>query len=98
MKGWLLTPLSECPKIREDAPFIPATWPNSGKPIGELVWVHESWLIKEEKKVRLSHQTISFIKSAIRILGYLLLPINLLAAATVLVVSEVVGVIEEIGH
>ena len=42
------------------------------------------------------HQTISFIKSSIRIVGYILIPINLLSAAVVLVLSEVVGIIEEL--
>lgn len=44
------------------------------------------------------HQTISFIKSAIRFIGYGLLPFNILVAAMVLVVSEMIGVVEEIGH
>ena len=42
------------------------------------------------------HQIVSFIKSGIRIFGYILLPINILAGASVLVVSEVVGIIEEL--
>jgi hypothetical protein len=42
------------------------------------------------------HQLVSFIKSGIRIFGYILLPINILAGASVLVVSEVVGIIEEL--
>ena len=42
------------------------------------------------------HKIISLIKSAIRIVGYILIPINLLAAALVLVLSEVVGIIEEL--
>ena len=42
------------------------------------------------------HQLISFIKSAIRIVGYILIPINLLSAAIVLVLSEVIGIIEEL--
>jgi hypothetical protein len=42
------------------------------------------------------HQLISFIKSGIRILGYCLLPIDIVAATTVLVVSEVVGIVEEL--
>jgi hypothetical protein len=46
----------------------------------------------------LSHQTISFIKSAIRIAGYLLLPFDVAVAASVLVASEVIGIYEEIGH
>jgi|TARA_R100001443_G_scaffold114997_1_gene131912 hypothetical protein len=42
------------------------------------------------------HQVVSFIKSAIRIVGYCLIPINLFSAAIVLVLSEVVGIIEEL--
>ena len=42
------------------------------------------------------HQIVSFIKSAIRIVGYVLIPINILSAAIVLVISEVVGIIEEL--
>ena len=42
------------------------------------------------------HQLISFIKSAIRILGYILIPFSLPWAAGVLVLSEVVGIIEEL--
>lgn len=44
------------------------------------------------------HQTISFIKSVVRIVGYLALPFSLYAGAGLLVISEVFGVIEEIGH
>ena len=42
------------------------------------------------------HQYISFIKSAIRIVGYILIPINLVSAALVLILSEVVGIYEEL--
>ena len=42
------------------------------------------------------HQIISFIKSGIRILGYILLPFNLTVAMGVLIVSEIVGIIEEL--
>ena len=42
------------------------------------------------------HQIVSFIKSGIRIIGYCLIPYNLLIAAIVLVISEVIGVIEEL--
>ena len=42
------------------------------------------------------HQIVSFIKSGIRILGYILIPFDLLWAAGLLVVSEVVGIIEEL--
>ena len=41
------------------------------------------------------HQIISFIKSGIRIVGYCIIPINLIAAALVLILSEVIGIIEE---
>ena len=41
------------------------------------------------------HQVISFIKSGIRILGYIFIPFDLGAAVTLLVVSEAVGILEE---
>ena len=42
------------------------------------------------------HQLMSFIKSSIRIVGYILIPINILSAAIVLVLSEIIGIIEEL--
>tara|TARA_B100001778_G_C18572773_1_gene623437 strand:+ start:1101 stop:1256 length:156 start_codon:yes stop_codon:yes gene_type:complete len=42
------------------------------------------------------HQTVSFIKSGIRIIGYILIPFNLTTAALALVLSEVVGIVEEL--
>lgn len=42
------------------------------------------------------HQLVSFIKSGIRILGYILIPFDLLWAAGLLVASEIVGIIEEL--
>ena len=42
------------------------------------------------------HRIISFVKSGIRIVGYLAIPINIAAAVSLLVVSEVVGIIEEL--
>ena len=41
------------------------------------------------------HQIISFVKSGIRILGYIFIPFDLGAAVTLLVVSEAVGIAEE---
>ena len=42
------------------------------------------------------HQLISFVKSGVRILGYIFIPFDLGVAVTLLVVSEVVGIIEEL--
>jgi len=42
------------------------------------------------------HQIISFIKSGIRILGYLCIPFNLIWATAFLILSEIVGIIEEL--
>jgi hypothetical protein len=42
------------------------------------------------------HQKISFIKSGIRIAGYFLLPFSLEIAAGVLILSEIIGIIEEL--
>ena len=42
------------------------------------------------------HQMVSFFKSGVRIIGYLFIPFNLVAATALLILSEVVGVIEEL--
>ena len=42
------------------------------------------------------HQLISFVKSGIRILGYIFIPFDLGAAVALLVVSEAVGILEEL--
>lgn len=50
----------------------------------------------------MTHQTISFIKSFVRIVGYvLMIPLSfglLTPAALVLVASEVIGILEEFGE
>ena len=42
------------------------------------------------------HKIMSFIKSSIRITGYILIPFNLVTAAFVLIFSEIVGILEEL--
>jgi len=42
------------------------------------------------------HQIVSFIKSGVRILGYIFLPIDLYTAAIILILSEVIGIYEEL--
>ena len=42
------------------------------------------------------HQLISFIKSGIRIVGYFFIPFNLVIATVLLVLSELVGIVEEL--
>ena len=42
------------------------------------------------------HQLISFVKSGVRIVGYCFIPYNLMMAAIMLVLSEIVGIIEEL--
>lgn len=57
----------------------------------------------------MKHQTISFVKSGIRILGYSLIPLiyitpfkdfglMLLGIGGTLIFSELIGIVEEIGH
>ena len=41
------------------------------------------------------HQLISFVKSGVRILGYIFIPFNIDVAVTLLIVSEAVGILEE---
>ena len=42
------------------------------------------------------HRRISFIKSGIRIIGYGFIPFNLITATVLLIISEAVGIIEEL--
>jgi hypothetical protein len=42
------------------------------------------------------HQIVSFIKSGVRIVAYVLLPFDLVIGAGVLVLSELVGIWEEL--
>ena len=42
------------------------------------------------------HRRISFLKSGIRIIGYVFKPFNLLTATVLLIVSEAVGIVEEL--
>ena len=43
-----------------------------------------------------NHQIISFVKSGIRMLGYIFLPFDLTIAMGVLIFSESIGIIEEL--
>ena len=42
------------------------------------------------------HQLVSFLKSGVRLLGYVFLPFNLYIAMGILLVSEIIGIIEEL--
>ena len=42
------------------------------------------------------HQIISFIKSGVRIIGYLILPFDIVIAMAILVLSEIIGITEEL--
>ena len=42
------------------------------------------------------HQLVSFIKSGIRILGYICIPFDLTVAMGILIFSEIVGIVEEL--
>ena len=45
----------------------------------------------------MSHRDISFIKSGLRMVGYSLLLLSLVSGVVVLMLSEVVGILEEVG-
>jgi len=42
------------------------------------------------------HQLVSFIKSGVRLLGYVFIPFNPFIAMGVLLVSELIGIYEEL--
>ena len=51
---------------------------------------------KQELPDARKHQIISFIKSGVRILGYCFIPFSLVTATILLILSEVIGIIEEL--
>ena len=51
---------------------------------------------KQELPDARKHQIISFIKSGVRILGYIFIPFNIGVAVTLLIVSEGIGIVEEL--
>ena len=42
------------------------------------------------------HQLISFLKSGIRLIGYGFIPFNLVIATGILILSEIIGIVEEL--
>ena len=67
---------------------------------GRLMSDHRPVLKPEYDKQELPdarrHQLVSFLKSGIRMLGYVFLPFDLTIAMGVLFFSEIVGIIEEL--
>ena len=53
-------------------------------------------IMKQQLPDAKKHQQISFIKSAIRIVGYAFIPYSLETATILLIFSEFVGIIEEL--
>ena len=42
------------------------------------------------------HKIISFIKSGVRLIGYVFIPFDLMVATMILIISEVIGIVEEL--
>jgi len=42
------------------------------------------------------HRIISFVKSGVRLIGYAFIPFDLVVATLVLIISEVIGIVEEL--
>jgi len=57
--------------------------------------LHSDHRPKQQLPDARKHQIISFIKSGIRIAGYMFIPFNIDVAVTLLIVSEAVGILEE---
>ena len=58
--------------------------------------LHSDHRSKQQLPDARKHQIISFVKSGIRIIGYMFIPFNISVAVTLLVVSEAVGIVEEL--
>ena len=69
----------------------------------EWDWMYPDTKVTKKRKIKKvehpdakNHQIVSFIKSGIRILGYSFIPFNLVIATILLILSEVVGILEEL--
>jgi len=61
-----------------------------------LCFRHRGKVKKQELPDAKKHQIISFINSAVRIVGYAFIPYDLAIATILLIFSEFVGIIEEL--
>lgn len=42
------------------------------------------------------HRIISFVKSGVRLIGYAFIPFDLIVATMILIISELIGIVEEL--
>lgn len=42
------------------------------------------------------HRIISFVKSGVRLIGYAFIPFDLVIATIILIISEIIGIVEEL--
>ena len=75
--------------------ILPLKDKNMDKEVNKIVNQLAGAKIKELPDAYL-HQKISFIKSGVRILGYCFIPFSLGWATAFLILSEVIGIIEEL--
>ena len=68
---------------------------NLNKEVDKIVQQLAGKNIKELPDAYL-HQKISFFKSGVKILGYIFIPFSLVTATALLILSEVIGIIEEL--
>lgn len=80
------------PQTKERNPYLIAIR-SIMEPTEEIIQEENSSPRQPDPK---KHQQISFIKSAIRISGYICLPFDLTIACIILVFSELVGILEEL--
>ena len=66
---------------------------------GEYIRENRKWYYRDTRVKypdAKKHQLVSFLKSGVRLLGYIFLPFNLYIAMGILLVSEIIGIIEEL--
>ena len=59
-------------------------------------WTYPDTKVSKKLPDARAHQIISFVKSGVRIFGYFLLLVDLEVAVTFLILSEMIGIIEEL--
>jgi len=69
----------------------------------EVIGIPNSFVGEDYRKIDIDkmpnqkwHQIVSFIKSCVRIVGYCFIPFNLIVSTILLVLSEIIGIFEEL--
>ena len=88
--------IAEVAEHKLDRDYLQTTIPSKWKVENAKKLAKKTKKPKQKLPDAKKHQIVSFIKSGVRIFGYIFLPFDLATAVIILIVSELVGIFEEL--